>query len=388
MAFVDEVTVRVRGGRGGRGAVSFRSEPFIPRGGPDGGDGGRGGSVILKASRRLQDLAPLQRSALLKAEDGAPGSGGRKEGRSADDLVVEVPVGTAVFDAAGGELIADLDREDASAVVAAGGAGGEGNVHRASSTHRTPSTAGPGEAGEERDLRLELRLPVDVALVGPPNAGKSALLAALTNARPRVAGYPYTTTEPVPGVLFSDSGSPLLLLEIPAGERHRRHLERARAVVVVADGREGDLIQVAPERPQLVVYTHADAVPRGRRRKPGLWISTQTGEGLEELRTALMELARSAPVRAAAQPAPKVTRLRERRPQRRPVRVQRQDWGFEILGPAIERLLERHDLDSPDGFDRFQVALDRAGVSDALAEAGAEPGDTVRIGDAEFEYQP
>lgn len=388
MAFVDEVRVRARAGRGGRGAASFRSEPFIPRGGPDGGDGGRGGSVILKASRRLEDLAPLQRRNLLKAEDGAPGAGGRKGGRSGADLVVEVPIGTMVFDAGQDRLIADLDREDASAAVAEGGAGGEGNVHRASSTHRAPSTAGPGETGEERDLRLELRLPVDVALVGAPNSGKSALLAALTNARPRVADYPFTTTEPVPGILFSEAGAPVLLLEIPAVDRQRRQLERARAIALVADGREPARLGLDLERPQLVVYTHADEVPKAKRRRSGIWVSTRTGEGLPELRAALLELGRTAPQRDRARPPAGVTRLKEKRPQGEPVKVQRRAWGFEIAGAGIERLLDRYDLDSPDGFDRFQVALDRTGVSDALAEAGAEPGDTVRIGDSEFEYQP
>jgi GTP-binding protein len=390
VAFVDSARTRVRGGQGGRGAVSFRAEPFVPRGGPDGGDGGRGGSVVLRARDGLDDLAPIARRRLWKAADGAAGAGGRKEGKAGSDLVVEVPVGTLVHDDATGDLLADLAEPGASLVAAAGGAGGEGNVHRATSVNRAPTTAGPGEPGEERELRLELRVPVDVALLGPANAGKSALLAALTNARPRVAPYPHTTTRPEPGVIFDEHGAPVVLLEIPAAGGVAQ-LERARAVALVHDGRfapDPALRAAAGDRPVIDVRTHADEVPASARLSTACWVSTATGEGIEELRQRLLDVARTAPPRPRAEPAPAVHRLRQRRAEPEPVVVRRRDWGFELAGPALERLLERYNLATPEGFDRFQVALDRAGVSAALADAGAEPGDTVRIGDSEFEYQP
>ena len=387
--FTDLVTLRVRSGRGGRGSASFRAQPFEPQGGPDGGNGGDGGDVVLRASRDLHDLSPLVQRALLSAEDGLAGAGGRKEGRRAADLEVRVPIGTAVFDNTSGELLADLAADGEIAVVARGGAGGGGNIHRASSINRTPTASGPGEAGEQKELRLELRLPADVALVGNPNAGKSTLLSALTSARPKIADYPFTTPYPELGVMFSGHERPMTLIEIPS-DRYLRHVERARAVALVVDGRTpGDLKRLRPlagDRPVVVVWTKSDLVPRPHRRA-GVWVSAETGVGLDELRAALMTVVESVPPRAKAEPPARRVALRPaaRGPA---VSVERRPWGLEVAGARIERLLERYDLETPAGFDRFQVALDRMGVTAALEEAGASPGDTVRIGDAEFEYQP
>ena len=362
----------------------------MPRGGPDGGDGGRGGSVFVRAVAGLDDLSRVVRKPMWKAADGAPGAGGRKEGRAGADLVIEVPVGTTVFDGETGDLIADLDRPGAGATVAAGGAGGDGNVRRATAVNRAPATAGLGAPGEERAIRLELSMPVDIALLGPPNSGKSALLAALTNARPRVADYPHTTTRPEPGVIFDAHDAPVVLLEIPALNHNLRQLARARAVALVHDGRVAPdpvLRQAAGDRPVLDVRTHADEV-RAADRLPGpVWVSTVSGEGLDELRNRLLALARSAPPRPRPEP-PRRMRLTPRRAAMPEVSVQRHEWGFEVSGRGLDRLLDRYDLGSADGFDRFQLALDRVGVTAALEGAGAEPGDTVRIGDSEFEYQP
>jgi len=387
--FTDTVSLRVRAGRGGRGSASFRAQPFEPQGGPDGGNGGSGGDVVVRATRDLHDLSPLVQRAQLAATDGQHGAGGRKEGRDGADLVIRLPVGTAVFDAATGDLLADLAADGDTAVVARGGSGGGGNIHRASSVNRTPTAAGPGDAGEQRELRLELWLPADVALVGKPNAGKSTLLSALTSARPKIADYAYTTPYPELGVMFAGTGRPTTLVEIPS-ERYVRHIERTRAVALVVDARHPeDLKSIRPlagDRPAVVIWTKSDLLV-GPHRRRGVWVSAETGVGVEELRAAILEALTAAPPRQRREVAPRRLSLT---PLSRgaAIEVERRDWGLEVAGKRVERLLERYDLDTPDGFDRFQVALDRMGVTAALEEAGAEPGETVRIGDAEFEYQP
>ena len=387
--FTDTVSLRVRAGRGGRGSASFRAQPFEPQGGPDGGNGGSGGDVVVKATRDLHDLSSLVQRAQLAATDGQHGAGGRKEGRDGADLVIRLPVGTAVFDAASGDLLADLAADGDTAVVARGGSGGGGNIHRASSINRTPTAAGPGDGGEQRELRLELWLPADVALVGKPNAGKSTLLSALTSARPKIADYAYTTPYPELGVMFAGTGRPTTLVEIPS-ERYVRHIERTRAVALVVDARHPEdlkaIRQLAGDRPAIVVWTKSDLVP-GPHRRRGVWVSAETGEGVEELRAAILEALAASPPRQRREVAPRRVSLA---PLSRGavIAVERRDWGLEVAGKRVERLLERYDLDTPAGLDRFQVALDRMGVTAALEEAGAEPGETVRIGDAEFEYQP
>ena len=387
--FTDAVSLRVRAGRGGRGSASFRAQPFEPQGGPDGGNGGAGGDVVLKATRDLHDLSPLVQRAQLAAADGQNGAGGRKEGRAGADLTIRVPVGTAVFDAATGDLLGDLAAEGNTVVVAHGGTAGGGNIHRASSVNRTPTAAGPGEAGEQRELRLELSLPADVALVGKPNAGKSTLLSALTAARPKIADYAYTTPFPELGVMFAGTGRPTTLIEIPS-ERYAGHIERTRAVALVVDARHPEDLKairaLAGDRPAIVVWTKSDLVP-GPHRRRGIWVSAETGEAVEELRAAIVEALAAAPPRPRREAAPRRVSLAPLS-SGPAIAVERRDWGLEVAGKRVERLLDRYDLDTPDGFDRFQVALDRMGVTAALEEAGVEPGDTVRIGDAEFEYQP
>jgi GTP-binding protein len=386
----------------------------VPRGGPDGGDGGRGGSVLMRASTQVASLYEYARKRRWRAEDGRPGAKARKEGRSGADIVLEVPVGTVVTDAATQEVVADLDRPGAEAVVAHGGAGGRGNVHFKSSVNRAPDYAEPGRPGEERELDLDLKLIADAGLVGPPNAGKSSLLAAVSAARPKIGDYPFTTLDPELGVLAS-GGERVVVADIPGliegaasgaglGLRFLRHVERTRVLVYVADGAAADPLadlaavraEVAGYSPQLAGRPALTAVnkvdlPAARELRDRLhdddvlFVSARTGEGIPELveaiRHALAEAPRPAPVLPAQ-------RLRPRRAAAPPPLVARRPWGFEVRGPAVERLLERVDFDSRQSFDWFQVQLDRLGVSAALAEAGAEPGDNVRIGELEFEYQP
>jgi GTPase len=417
-SFVDSATIEVQAGHGGRGSASFRREPFVPRGGPDGGDGGRGGSVALFATPEESTLAPYLRRRRWRAEDGRPGAGGLKSGRGGKDVRLPVPVGTVVYDDASGEVLGDLDQPGAELVAAAGGAGGRGNVHFKSSINRAPHIAEPGLPGAEAALRLELRLIADVGLIGPPNAGKSSLLRAISAATPRVADYPFTTLDPQLGVAELPDGRRLVVADIPGliegaargaglGLRFLRHVERTRVLLYLVDGSRpdpwADLAAIRAEvraysadlarRPSLVAANKLDLPEvralRGRSRRRGVhWVSALTGEGVPELLEALgSEVAMASRPERLEPPAP-VVKLRRRRAPAEPPRVERRSWGFEVMGPAIERLVQRTDFDSEGGLQRFQRALDRIGVSTAREDAGAEPGDTVRIGRLEFEYQP
>jgi len=344
---------------------------------------------VLTATRDLHDLSPLVQRAQLAAADGQAGAGGRKEGRRGADLVVRVPIGTAVFDAQSGDLLGELAADGETLVAARGGAAGGGNIHRASSINRSPTAAGPGAPAEQRELRLELWLPADVALVGKPNAGKSTLLSALTAARPKIADYPFTTPYPELGVMFNEPGRPLTLVEIPS-EKYLHQIERTRVALLVVDARQPEELKairpLAGDRSVLVIWTKSDLVP-GPHRRRGIWVSAETGEGVEELRRAIVEAAAATPARRRREPAGRRVALgpEVRGPA---ITVERHDWGLEVAGARLDRLLERYDLETPAGFDRFQVALDRMGVTAALEEARAVPGETVRIGSAEFEYQP
>jgi GTP-binding protein len=319
--FVDEVTITVRSGSGGPGAVSFRREAYVPKGGPDGGDGGRGGDVVLEADPDKTTLLDLQYRQQYRADDGERGRGGEAAGRGAEDLVVRVPVGTLVLDPQDGTALADLDRPGLRWVAAKGGRGGKGNAHFKSSVRQAPRFAQPGEPGEERRLRLELRLLADVGLVGLPNAGKSTLISAISAARPKVADYPFTTLVPHLGVVRVGDRS-FVAADIPGliegaaegaglGLRFLKHVERCRLLLHLVDlsasdpegcVRKIDAINRELERfdpglaakPQIVVPTKLD-VPEARERLPALRaalearglevapISAATRAGLDEL---------------------------------------------------------------------------------------------------------
>jgi GTPase len=404
----------VRGGHGGKGSASFRREPYTPRGGPDGGDGGRGGSVVLKATTGVSDLSLYKQRPRWNAEPGTDGAGGRKTGRGGADVELEVPVGTVVLDEEG-VLVADLDRAGADAVVAKGGVGGRGNVHFKSSTRRAPDYAEPGFKGDERTLLLDLKLIADIGLVGPPNAGKSSLLSSLTAARPKVADYPFTTLDPELGVAESRGGR-IVIADIPGliegaargaglGLRFLRHVERTRVLVYVLDGSApdpwADLETVRKEvdqfsaglaaRPFVVAINKLDLEAtrrlKGRNRRKGVhFISALTGEGLPELMDAMVPALAAAP-EVTAQGLVKKVKLPER-VARAGLNVEEQPWGYLVSGDRVEHLVDRTDLESEGALARFQSELDRLGVNAALESAGVQPGDTVRIADTEFEYQP
>ena len=328
--FIDRATIQVKAGAGGNGVVAFRREKYVPKGGPSGGDGGRGGDVILRVDPNLNTLLPFRYRRIFRASRGAHGEGSRRSGRAGRDAVVAVPAGTIVVDDATGTVVADLVRPGGQVVVARGGRGGRGNAHFATPTHRAPRRAEAGEPGEERVLRLELRLLADVGLVGLPNAGKSSLLARMSAARPKIADYPFTTTEPMLGVVPLPDADGIVVADIPGliegahrgaglGHEFLRHIERTRVLVHLVDLSGPDpeaavatvtreLEQHAPAlavRPTLVVGTKIDlpdararadafVAAQSRRGRPALAISAATGEGVPALVAALLRLLRSA----------------------------------------------------------------------------------------------
>jgi len=325
--FIDEVTITVQSGNGGRGCVSFRRERFIPRGGPDGGDGGDGGSVIFKASDRKRTLYQFRFKRSFKAQSGAGGQGNQKSGKKGADLVIEVPPGTLISETATGRVLKDLAAADESFVVARGGRGGRGNTRFKSSTNRAPRYAQPGEPGETLTLKLELKLLADVGIIGLPNAGKSTLVGAITSARPKAADYPFTTLTPTLGVVQMERAQPFVVADIPGliegahngaglGIRFLRHIERTRILIHLIDASgidptdplaayriiNSELAAYNPalvEKPQLLVLNKIDlpgteALCRefmsAVEERTVLLISAATGRGLSGLKGKLLQL--------------------------------------------------------------------------------------------------
>ncbi|MBW3611591.1 MAG: GTPase ObgE [Actinobacteria bacterium] len=407
--FVDESGLHVKGGDGGAGAVSFRREAHVARGGPDGGDGGDGGDVWLVADRNVASLLGFRDHPHRRAGDGTHGSSKRAHGRNGAELSVAVPEGTVIRDQQG-TVLADLVSEGDRWLAGAGGRGGRGNASFKSQRRRAPSFAEQGEVGEERWLRMELKLMADVALVGLPNAGKSTLISVISAAKPKIAAYPFTTLEPNLGVVRIDDVE-LVVADIPGliegasegkglGHRFLRHVERARALVVLVDLASVDGVAPArqeqilvaelgryrPEllaRPRVVVGSKADvADPEALAAWPGPRLSAVTGEGVQPLVGRMAELVSEA---RAAVPEPEAFVVH--RPVGEGFRVERRDDGFVVVGRQAERAVAVSDLTNRDAMAYVHGRLKRLGVDRALARAGARDGDTVRIGTMTFEFE-
>jgi GTP-binding protein len=403
--FTDEVMANLRGGDGGAGAVAFRREPYVDKGGPDGGDGGRGGDVWLKADRNTASLISFRDHPHRRATSGAHGSGRKKHGASGHDLIVTVPEGTVVKDR-DGEILADLVTTGDSYLAARGGRGGRGNARFLSNARRAPSFAEQGEYGEEHWLRLELKLMADAALVGFPNAGKSTFIAAVSAAKPKIADYPFTTLIPNLGVVRTDDAE-FVLADIPGliegasegrglGHRFLRHIERARVLVILldlasVDGRSpeeqerillDELGRYQPElllRPRLVVGSKADVATSDY---DGLRMSAVTRAGISPIVGRIAELVVEART-AEDEPESFVVH----RPAEQGFSVKRdEDGAWVISGRVAERVVAMADLTNEEAMGYVQDRLKRLGIDRALDRAGAQDGDTVRLGKVEFEY--
>jgi GTP-binding protein len=407
--FVDECGIHVKGGDGGAGSVSFRREAHVPFGGPDGGDGGTGGGVWLVVDRNVSSLIAFKDHPHRAAKSGTHGQGQRKHGRGGDDLLVNVPEGTVVV-GQDGVVVADLLHPGDRWLAAEGGRGGRGNARFLSNRRRAPAFAEQGEVGEERWLRLELKLMADVALVGFPSVGKSTLISTISAAKPKIADYPFTTLEPNLGVVRLDDETEFVVADLPGliegasegrglGHQFLRHVERARVLVLLLDlsplAEHGpseqerillsELGSYQPElldRPRLVVGSRADLA------EPdvdfdGLRIAAVTGLGLREL-TGRMAQA----VRAARAELPEADAFVLHRPVAEGYRVQRDDTGaWTVLGRQAERAVALSDLTNPEALDEAHRRLRALGIDKALARAGAQVGDTVRIGKLAFDYE-
>ena len=422
--FLDSVKVWLRAGDGGAGASTFRREAHVPRGGPDGGDGGRGGSIHLRVDPGQTTLRDYQHKHHFRAPAGGRGERARRHGKAGEDLFLDVPPGTAVYDDASGALLADLVATGQVAMVARGGRGGLGNTHFATSTHQAPKHAQKGEPGEERWVRMELRLIADVGLVGLPNAGKSTLLAAVTAATPKIADYPFTTVEPNLGVMeLDDDARRPTIADVPGliegasggaglGHAFLRHVERTRVLVHVVDGSDrdpewdfevirGELRAHDPallEKPLLVAFNKldlpsaVDAWPGFRlaREREGITtvgIAAATGEGITRFRS---ELARLLPPEAElglpVEPAGVVVHRIDAAPDRAFV-SREPDGAYRVAGSRIERLAAQTDFEIEESAERFQRDLERFGADEELRRAGIQAGDTVRIGAVELEWE-
>jgi GTPase len=411
LQFVDEARFVVRAGSGGDGSVSFNREKYRPRGGPDGGRGGDGGSVILHATEDLSTLEPYAHRKVVRAGRGGHGSGNNRTGERGQDTVLEVPVGTQVYDEGG--LLADLSEPGASFVVARGGEGGRGNASFATSTRQAPAFREKGLPGEEREIHLELKVLSDVGLVGLPNAGKSSLLRALSAARPRVGDYPFTTLAPQLGVVDERSyRKPFVVADIPGlisgasegrglGNRFLRHVARARLLALVLDasedpeGADGVLraeLHAAglSRKPTVTVLNKVDLLDeelRGYLREAfqgAIQVSAKTGEGVGGLQELLEERLREVAESAAGERA---RQHRVFRPAWKGVRVERENGAYVVSGESVERLALKTDWENPEGVERFQRELERRGVVSALRRAGAQEGDEVRIGETVFDFR-
>lgn len=426
--FADRAKIYVRSGKGGDGHVSFRREKYVPAGGPDGGDGGRGGDVIFEVDEGLNTLIDFRHIRKYRAEDGEDGKGGRCKGKDGKDIVIRVPAGTVIKEAESGQVITDMSGENRRYTLLSGGRGGNGNQHYATSTMQAPKYAQPGQPAKELELLLELKVIADVGLVGFPNVGKSTFLARVTNARPKIANYHFTTLNPNLGVVDLEGTKGFVIADIPGliegasqgvglGHEFLRHIERTRIMIHIVDaaGTEGrdpvadiyainrELEAYDPElskRPQVIAANKVDAIydpawdgldrlreefePKGIRVFP---ISAVTGEGVTELLyhvDRMLEDVPREPVIFQQEYFP--DRILSSSTDPYTVTYDEKAQEYVVEGPRIEKMLGYTNLESEKGFTFFQNFLKENGILDELEGLGIQEGDTVRMYGLSFRY--
>ncbi|MGN0335029.1 MAG: GTPase ObgE [Lachnospiraceae bacterium] len=429
--FADRAKIIIRSGKGGNGHVSFRRELFVPDGGPDGGDGGRGGDVIFMVDKGLNTLADYRHRRKFSATDGEEGGKRKCHGKDGEDIILKVPEGTVIKDAASGRVIADMSGENTKVTVLKGGRGGIGNMHFATSTMQAPKYAKPGQPALELEVQLELKVIADVGLVGFPNVGKSTFLSRVTNARPKIANYHFTTLTPNLGVVDLD-GAGFVIADVPGliegaaegvglGHDFLRHIERTRCMIHIVDaasteGRDPieDIYAINKElasyneeiagRPQVIAANKVDAIyddgesenpidriraefePQGMKVFP---ISAVTGQGVKELLYYVKGLLDTIEVKEVVFEQEYFPELEVGFDANLPFTVEKsteEEHTFIVEGPRIEKMLGYTNLESEKGFLFFQKFLKDTGILDQLEEAGIEEGDTVRMYGLAFDY--
>ena len=428
MKFVDLAEIFIKAGRGGNGAMSFRREKFVPKGGPDGADGGKGGDVIIEAVGGIVTLADFEYNRRFQAGNGGHGAGALRTGANGEDLKIFVPCGTLLRDSEN-NIIADLTEPGQSFIAAHGGRGGRGNTHFASSQRRAPKFAEKGDPGEEKNLILELKLIADVGLAGFPNAGKSSILAAISGAKPRIAGYPFTTLTPNLGVLAVDDAQ-VVIADLPGliegahegkglGLQFLRHVERTRILLHVIDLSQNDPVanfdallnefkQYGADlynRPCIVIGNKIDIEGTqensdilrdyaGKLNMPYMSVSALTGENIPELIKCVAELVRKTPaVKLIDYDADKIIELpmrkRPAKSSKAPVNIIRlADGSFRVQHENFEKSVSRINFDHEDALKKFAGLLKALKIEEALEAAGAREGDKIYIGDEEFSFEP
>lgn len=421
--YTDYTKIFVKSGNGGNGAISFRREKYVAAGGPDGGDGGKGGDVYFITDKDSNTLINFRYNKKFKAENGQNGSGARCNGKQGQDLYIKVPIGTVVKDAETGEIVADLSEDDSKELVLPGGRGGKGNTHFATSTRQAPRFAQSGEKGIEKELILELKSLADVGLVGFPNAGKSTFLSVVTDAKPKIADYPFTTLNPNLGVVKTEDGNSFVIADIPGliegasdgvglGIQFLRHIERTRLLLHLIDvsGFQGrnpveDFYSINNElknysekltkKKQIIVATKLDVAQDDTlykelekvAKKEGLEIfkiSSITKQGLKELLVRVEVLLNEIPKENLIElNQRKVYKLNE---DKNEFQIVREEDMYVVIGPAVEKLMSRVNLEDTESMYYFQRKLDELGVNEALKEAGVKEGDTVKVVDWELEW--
>ncbi len=414
---IDQAEIEVKSGDGGRGVATFRREKFVPRGGPDGGDGGRGGDVIIEADKDIGSLMKYRHQRHFKALDGARGSGQKKSGKSGEDIIINLPVGTVVRDKETGGLLADLEADGDRITVARGGKGGLGNPHFASSTNQAPKVAQAGVPGETRTLTLELKLIADAGIIGLPNAGKSSLLNFISAARPKVGDYPFTTLEPSLGVVEA-ADRRWVVADMPGliegahlgkglGIQFLRHVARTGVLVHLIDGSSpepvNDMVKINTElllydpilsrKPQIVAVNKID-LPVVKARvsvlkqmfkaageHPVVFISALTGEGIDDL---LAELDRLLVKRSTVEAEPPEPKIFRPAPERESAIVTRDVDGYHVESDEFERLVDGSEIVDPEVKRQLLGELWRWGVARALKAAKIKPGEKLHIGKLEL----